>query len=46
MQMSLSLNKIPMPEHDPKVRGTNFQEVTLGYTAELAQAVAERCLQC
>lgn len=35
-----------MPEQDPKVRGKNFQEVTLGYTAELAQAEATRCLQC
>ncbi len=44
--MSLSLNKNPMPEQDPKVRARNFAEVTLGYTAELAQAEAERCLQC
>jgi len=35
-----------MPEQDPKVRAKNFAEVTLGYTAELAQAEAERCLQC
>lgn len=35
-----------MPEQDPKVRARNFAEVTLGYTAELAQAEAERCLQC
>ena len=35
-----------MPEQDAKVRGGNFQEVTLGYTAELAKAEAERCLQC
>lgn len=35
-----------MPEQDPKVRAKNFAEVTLGYTAELAKAEAERCLQC
>ncbi|WP_378956031.1 NADPH-dependent glutamate synthase [Pelosinus sp. sgz500959] len=44
--MSLSLTKHPMPEQDPKVRAKNFSEVTLGYTPELAQAEAERCLQC
>ena len=44
--MSLSLKRQPMPEQDPKVRAKNFAEVTLGYTAELAQSEAERCLQC
>lgn len=44
--MSLSLNKNPMPEQDPKVRAKNFHEVSLGYTEELAKAEAERCLQC
>lgn len=44
--MSLSLNKNPMPEQDPKVRAKNFSEVSLGYTEELAKAEAERCLQC
>jgi glutamate synthase (NADPH/NADH) small chain len=44
--MSLSLNKNPMPEQDPKVRAKNFAEVSLGYTEELAKAEAERCLQC
>jgi glutamate synthase (NADPH/NADH) small chain len=44
--MSLSLNKNPMPEQDPKIRAKNFAEVSLGYTEELAKAEAERCLQC
>jgi len=44
--MSLSLNRNPMPEQDPQVRAKNFQEVTLGYTPELAHAEATRCLQC
>jgi len=36
----------PMPEQAPEVRSHNFDEVPLGYTAEQAQAEAERCLQC
>lgn len=35
-----------MPEQPADVRNKNFKEVALGYTAELAQAEAERCLQC
>jgi len=35
-----------MPEQDPKVRARNFDEVALGFTAELAMAEASRCLQC
>ncbi len=38
--------KTPMPEQDPKVRATNFGEVALGYTEEMAKNEAERCLQC
>lgn len=44
--MSLSLKKHPMPEQEPKFRATNFEEVALGYTAELAKVEADRCLQC
>jgi glutamate synthase (NADPH/NADH) small chain len=36
----------PMPEQDPKVRSKNFDEVPYGYTPELAQREANRCLQC
>ncbi len=36
----------PMPEQDPKVRSKNFEEVPFGYTPELAQKEANRCLQC
>lgn len=36
----------PMPEQDPKVRRRNFQEVPYGYTPELAQREATRCLFC
>ncbi len=35
-----------MPAQDPVVRGGNFNEVALGFTAELAQQEADRCLQC
>ena len=36
----------PMLEQEPDVRRRNFDEVPLGYTVELAQAEASRCLQC
>ena len=35
-----------MPEQEPEIRVTNFDEVALGLTWELAQLEAERCLQC
>lgn len=41
--------KIPrqaMPEQAPDVRRRNFEEVPHGYTQELAQLEASRCLQC
>ncbi|HVP79711.1 MAG TPA: NADPH-dependent glutamate synthase [Thermodesulfobacteriota bacterium] len=41
--------KVPrqkMPEQEPKVRARNFDEVPFGYTPELAQMEASRCLQC
>jgi len=43
---NMTLTKTPMPEQDPKVRARNFQEVTLGYTAEMAIEEAGRCLKC
>ena len=33
---NMSLKKVPMPEQDPNVRNHNFQEVSLGYTKEMA----------
>ncbi|MFR9651054.1 MAG: NADPH-dependent glutamate synthase [Rikenellaceae bacterium] len=42
-------NKIPRlapREQDPQVRSTNFEEVSLGYTEEMAQQEASRCLGC
>ena len=38
--------KTPMPEQEAAVRATNFREVALGYTAEMAAEEAARCLQC
>ncbi|PIE73561.1 MAG: glutamate synthase (NADPH), homotetrameric [Deltaproteobacteria bacterium] len=38
--------RIAMPEQDPKVRARNFLEVPIGYTLEMAQQEAARCLQC
>ena len=43
---NMSPVKHPMPEQDPQVRSGNFQEVALGYTAEMAVEEAQRCLQC
>ncbi len=42
----LDLNRISMPRQDPKVRGKNFNEVTLGYSVAQAQTEANRCIQC
>eukprot|EP00033_Pygsuia_biforma_P000533 GCRY01000624.1.p1 GENE.GCRY01000624.1~~GCRY01000624.1.p1 ORF type:complete len:1332 (+),score=494.53 GCRY01000624.1:196-4191(+) len=38
--------QVPMPQQDPRFRSTNFFEVALGYTLEMARAEARRCLQC
>lgn len=35
-----------MPRQDPHVRGKNFKEVALGYSAEQAKEEAGRCIQC
>ena len=43
---NMSLVKHSMPEQDPAVRATNFQEVALGYTREIAMEEADRCLKC
>jgi len=42
----VNLNRNPMPRQDPELRGRNFNEVALGYSAEQAKAEASRCLQC
>ncbi len=44
--MTVKNEKLKMPQQDPKTRITNFDEVTLGYTREMAQEEAFRCLNC
>ncbi len=43
---NMSLTKVPMPEQAGNVRNKNFQEVTLGYTEQMAIEEAQRCLNC
>ena len=43
---NMSLEKVRMPEQQPDVRNKNFEEVTLGYTEEMAVEEAKRCLNC
>ena len=43
---NMRMTKNEMPEQDPVVRAGNFDEVALGYTAEMAIDEAKRCLNC
>ncbi|MGI6623727.1 MAG: NADPH-dependent glutamate synthase [Clostridiaceae bacterium] len=43
---NMSLKKVSVPEQDPKDRSQNFNEVSLGYTEEMAIEEAKRCLNC
>ena len=43
---NMSPTKVEMPAQDPKARAKNFEEVTHGYTVEMAKEEAARCLQC
>ena len=43
---NMSLTKVPMPSQEPNVRNKNFDEVALGYTAEMAMEEATRCINC
>jgi len=40
------LERQKMPEQDPKIRATNFDEVALGFTEKQAIEEAKRCIQC
>ncbi len=44
--MANNIPRTAMPVQDPKVRATNFDEVALGYTRELASLEASRCIEC
>lgn len=46
MAFNMDPKKCPMPTQDPNVRNKNFQEVALGYTAEMAVNEAKRCIHC
>ena len=43
---NMNPRKTPMPSQDSKVRAHNFLEVSQGYTEEMAQEEASRCLNC
>ena len=42
----LNKQRVAMPEQPADERVTNFNEVALGYTAEMAKSEASRCLNC
>ena len=44
--INLKKEKNPMPEQEPQVRATNFEEVAEGYTPQMAVNEAMRCLKC
>ena len=46
MAFNMDPKKCPMPAQDPAVRRHNFDEVALGYTAEMAVNEAKRCVHC
>ncbi len=43
---TIAPKRTAMPEQEPAVRNTNFEEVAQGYTLEMALAEADRCIQC
>lgn len=43
---NMNPQKTKMPEQKPEIRSKNFDEVTLGYTEEMAKDEATRCLHC
>ncbi len=45
-QMKKGGVRVPMPEQAAEIRRRNFFEVPSGYTMEMAQEEAARCLQC
>ncbi|MBO4535259.1 MAG: NAD(P)-binding protein, partial [Clostridia bacterium] len=44
--MAIIAKRNEMPSQDPQVRAHNFGEVALGYDVHLAEAEAQRCLNC
>ncbi len=43
---NMNPKRCPMPNQDPHIRNSNFEEVALGYSPETAIEEANRCLQC
>lgn len=43
---SIPQDRTPIPEQEPTIRATNFDEVALGYTEEQAVNESMRCLLC
>jgi len=43
---TIAKEKAKMPEQDPIIRASNFEEVSLGYTELLSNLEADRCLMC
>ncbi len=43
---TMAIERVKMPEQDPRQRSRNFQEVNLGLTKQQAMREAQRCLQC
>lgn len=43
---NMSQKKVPMPEQLPEIRNKNFEEVSSGYTEDMAVEEAGRCLNC
>lgn len=46
MAVNKQMEKTPMPEQPAVERAANFDEVALGYTADMAMNEAARCLHC
>ena len=46
VRKNMDPKKCPMPSQNPMVRNRNFDEVALGYTADMAVNEALRCLNC
>lgn len=45
-EVTTAEHRVPMRKQDHRARIRNFNEVALGYTQEMAQQEAMRCLQC
>ncbi|MBQ3174813.1 MAG: NADPH-dependent glutamate synthase [Bacteroidales bacterium] len=44
--MARNMSRVAVREQDPKVRATNFEEVSYGYNEQEAVLEASRCLNC